>query len=286
MEWSLKELRCFVAAATSGTITGAASELHVSQASASRAIAGLERALGQQVLRRGRHGCVLTAFGEALLPHARRLLAQVDTMNALAQREQHRIRLGYAWSALGKHTTNLLRQWRETDAASELHFEHHDTPTSGLAEGRCDVAIMRSPPDPLKYSSAVIGLERRVGVFSVDDPLWARRRTLRMREFAARTVAAEPRAGTTRRELWDGGPAPENFLAVSNTEDWLTTISAGEAVGVSAESTAVHHARSGVRFIPITDAPRIAVRLVWWRDEAPTGVEALVELATRLYARG
>lgn len=286
MEWSLREMRCFVAAASFGTITDAAAELHISQASASRAIASLERALGQRVLRRGRHGCEPTAFGEALLPQARRLLAQVDTVNTLAERQHERIRVGYAWSALGKHTTALLREWREEYPDSELHFEQHSTPTSGLAEGRCDVAIMRSPPDPARYSSAVIGLERRHAVFSADDPLWAKRRSLRMREFAGRAVAAEPLTGTTRRELWDGGPAPDTFIAVADTEDWLNTLSAGEAVGVSAEATSVHHARSGIRFIPITDAPRIAVRLVWWRNEAPRGIEALVELATRRYARG
>ncbi|RKQ90075.1 DNA-binding transcriptional LysR family regulator [Mycolicibacterium mucogenicum 261Sha1.1M5] len=285
MEWSLRELRCFVTAASFGTITDAAIELHISQASASRAIAGLERALGQRVLRRGRHGCEPTAFGEALLPQARRLLAQVDAVNTLAAREQDRLRLGYAWSALGKHTTTLLRGWRAEQPTVELHFEQHFTPTSGLAEGRCDVAIMRSPPDPAKFSSAVIGLERRHAVFSADDPLWAKRRSLRMREFAGRTVAAEPRSGTTKRELWDGGPAPASFITVADTEDWLNTLSAGEAVGVSAEATAVHHARAGVRFIPITDAPRIAVRLVWWRDESPSGIEALVEHTTRLYAR-
>ncbi|KUF07319.1 LysR family transcriptional regulator [Leucobacter sp. G161] len=285
MEWSLREMRCFVLAASFGTITDAAIELHISQASASRAISSLERALGQRVLRRGRHGCEPTAFGEALLPQARRLLAQVDTVNTLAEREHDRLRLGYAWSALGKHTTSVLREWRAQYPNTELHFSQHSTPTSGLAEGRCDVAIMRIPPDAARFSSAVIGLERRFAVFSADDPQWAKRRTLRMREFAGRTVAAEPRSGTTKRELWDGGPAPDTFIAVTDTEDWLNTLSAGEAVGVTAEATSVHHARSGIRFIPITDAPRIAVRLVWWRDEAPNGIEALVELATRLYAR-
>ncbi|GAA1314142.1 LysR family transcriptional regulator [Leucobacter albus] len=286
MEWSLRELRCFVAAATHGTITDAAAELHVSQASASRAIGSLETALGQRVLRRGRYGCEPTAFGEALLPQARRLLAQVDTVNSLAKREHHRLRLGYAWSALGTHTTGLLREWRAAQPGIELHFDQHGSPTSGLAEGRCDVAIMRSSPDQAKYASAVIGLERRVAVFSADDALWSRRRSLRMRDFSGRTVAAEPRAGTTRRELWDGGPAPDRFIAVADTEDWLNTISAGIAVGVSAEATSVHHARSGVKFIPITDAPRIAVHLAWWRGEPPAGLDALIELTTRLYARG
>ena len=286
MEWTLKELRCFVAAATFGTITDAALELHISQAQASRAISQFEAALGQRVLRRGRHGCEVTPFGDALLPQARRLLAQVDTVNSLAAREHDRLRLGYAWSALGAHTTALLRQWRAAHPTTELHFEQHGSATSGLAEGRCDVAIMRQTPDPARFASAIVGLERRLAVFSADDELWHRRRSLRMHEFAGRTVAAEPRAGTTTRELWDGGPAPERFIAVTGTEDWLNTISAGEAVGSTAEATAVHHARAGLRFIPITDAPRIAVHLAWWRDEAPPQLDSLIELVSNLYARG
>ncbi len=284
MEWSLRELRCFVTAAEAGTLTGAAFELHVSQAAVSRGIAALERSLGRRVLHRGRHGCEPTAFGEALLPQARRILAQVSQLDSLARAEHGQLTIGYAWAALGAHTTALQRGWAEAHPETELRLIRHNSPTSGLAEGRCEAAIMRIAPDPARFASAVVGLERRFAAFSSDDSRWARRRSLHMREFAGRTVVADPRTGTTNRALWDGGPAPERFIESEDIEDWLNSLAAGVGVGATSEASAVHHARAGVTFRPIVDAPRIPVRIVWWRSDPPDAIASLIEAVTRLYA--
>lgn len=284
MDVSLRELRCFIAAVEAGTLTGAATELHVSQASVSRGIAGLERTLGQRVLRRGRHGCEPTAFGESMLPDARRILAQVDRLGVLAKAHHGQLNLGYSWAALGRHTTPLLRGWPKSHPETELRLIRHLSPTSGLAEGRCDAAIMRTPPDPARFSSAVVGLERRVAAFSADDPLWAKRRSLRMHEFAGRTILTDPRTGTTSRALWDGGPQPDHFVDIHDIDEWLNSLAAGAGVGVTSEASVVHYARTGIVYRPITAAPRIAVRIAWWRDDPPTGIEALIETVTRLYS--
>lgn len=284
MEWSLRELRSFTTAADLGTLTEAAIQLHVSQASISRSLASLERALGQRLLHRGRHGCEPTAFGEALLPQARRILAGVAGFDALAREQHGQLNLGYAWAALGKHTTKLLRSWGEDHPGVELKLVQHQSPTAGLAEGRCDAAILRTAPDPARFASAVVGLEQRVAAFSSDDQLWARRRTLRMNDFATRTVLTDSRSGTTTQELWDGGPAPERFIESRDMEDWLNQLVAGIGVGSTSEATAVQHGRGGVTFRPIADAPRIPVRIAWWRSDPPNAIAALLETVTRLYA--
>lgn len=284
MEWTLRELRCFVTAADTGTLTAAAEELHVSQAAVSRAIASLERSLGQRMLRRGRHGCEPTAFGETMLPQARRILVAASGLDALAREQHGQLNLGYAWAALGSHTTALLRGWAEEHPETELRLVRHNSPSSGLAEGRCDAAIMRVAPDPERFASVVIGLERRVAAFSSDDPLWARRRSLRMRDFDGRTLLSDQRTGTTSLALWEGGPAPARLIESSDIEDWLNNVAAGTGVGVTSEATVAQHARAGVSFRPIVDAPRIAVRIAWWRSEPPDAIAALLETATRLYA--
>lgn len=286
MEWSLRELRCFVTAADLGTLTETAEIMHVSQAAVSRNIASLERSLGQRVLHRGRHGCEPTAFGEALLPQARRILAGAERLNALAREQHGQLVLGYAWAALGKHTSALQRGWAKDHPETELKLLRYSSPTSGLAEGRCDAAIVRAAPNSAQFASAVVGLERRLAAFSSDDPLWSRRRSLRMRDFASRTVLADSRTGTTKQTLWDGGPAPEHFLDSADLDDWLNGIAAGVGVGTTAEATAAQHRRAGVTFRPITDASRIPVRIAWWRSDPPDKIAELIETVTRLYHSG
>jgi regulatory helix-turn-helix LysR family protein len=65
MQWSLRELRFFVTAAEAGSFTEAAAQLYVSQAAVSRTIAGLEKSVGDRLLRRVPRGCELTGSGTA-----------------------------------------------------------------------------------------------------------------------------------------------------------------------------------------------------------------------------
>ena len=79
-ELEVRLLRAFVALAERGGVTVAAKALGVAQSTVSEALAALERAIGVPVMSRaqGRRAAQLTAEGEALLPHARAVLAAVD----------------------------------------------------------------------------------------------------------------------------------------------------------------------------------------------------------------
>lgn len=284
MEWSLRELRFFVTAADAGSFTDAAAELYVSQAAVSRTIAGLERTVGDRLLRRVPRGCELTSTGQQVLPHARRILAEADRFTEFLTTRHGILRVGYAWAALGRHTTVLQRDWAKSHPAIQLELVRHDSPTAGLAEGLCDVAIVRRPLDDKRFDSVVVGLERRLAVFASDDPRWSRRRQLTMAEIADRTVVIDPRVGTTSSALWDSADHHPEFIESVNVDSWLDAIAAGRGVGTTAEATAHHHLRPGVVYRPIKDGPRIAVQLVWWHDHRPGGLGDLIDAVTRLYA--
>lgn len=283
MEWSLRELHCFVTAVEAGSFTDAGIKLGVSQASVSRTIANFEKALGDRVLRRARYGCEPTALGEALLPQARRILGEVSRLDEFTHSRRSELRLGYAWAAIGRHTVPLLRSWDSIHREISLHLVRHNSATAGLAEGLCDVAIMRTPPDERRFDSAVVGLERRLVAFASDDALWARRRSLRMSEIAERTIITDPQTGTTTSELWSSPVDPVRFVESGDVDEWLDAIAAGVGVGTTAEATATHHPRIGVTYRPITDGPRVPVHLSWWREDPPSGVNQLVETISNLY---
>ena len=284
MEWSLRELRFFVAAAEAGSFTDAAARLHVSQAAVSRTIAGLEKTVGDTLLRRVPRGCELTSTGQQVLPQARQVLSQAEKFTEFLSTRHGVLRLGYAWAALGLHTARLQKEWARRHGAIELELVRHNSPSAGLAEGLCDVAIVRRPVDERRFDSVVVGLERRLAAFASDDPEWSRRRLLSMAEIAERTVIIDPRVGTTSGELWSGSNQPARFIESTDVDGWLDAIAGGRGVGTTAEATAHHHPRPGVTYRPIKDGPRIPVRLAWWRGNRPAGLEELVDAVTRLYA--
>lgn len=286
MDWSLRELEVFVMAADVGSFTDAAAELRISQAAVSRTIASLERSVGEQLLRRVPRGCELTTSGRALLPHARRVLAEAARFNQFLQTRQGELRLGYAWAALGRYTAPLQRQWPQECPETELKLVRHNSPTAGLAEGMCDVAIMRRAIDDRRFDSVVVGLERRFVAFAADDPEWSRRRQLSMAEIATRTIVIDTRVGSTTEDMWRDLEHPPRFIESTDVDSWLDTISAGRSIGTTSEATAEHHIRRSVTYRPVKDGPRIAVRLAWWRDARPNDLAELIDAVTRLYAGG
>ena len=275
----LRQLRCLVAIVDEGTFTDAAIELGVSQAAVSRTLAALESALGVRLLRRTSREVVPTAVGSRVVARARRLLAEADDLVREATSGHSALRIGYAWSAMGRHTVAFQRRWSERHV--ELQLVRTNSATGGLAEGACDLAVVRTEPDHRRFDGVIVGLERRYCAMASDDP-WVRRRSLRLAEIAERRLVIDRRSGTTTTGLWP----PENQPEVEYTQDvddWLTVIATGRCVGVTAESTVAQYPRPGVTFRAVRDAAPIPVRLIWWRDDPHPATRAAVALLTELY---
>ncbi|MFF6824728.1 LysR family transcriptional regulator [Streptomyces longwoodensis] len=277
----LRQLRCLVAIVDEGGFTDAAAVLGVSQAAVSRTLASLERALGVRLVRRTSRVVAPTATGLRVVAHARRVLGEVDALVQEVASGHTRLRIGYAWSALGRHTVAFQRQWAERHPGTELHLVRVNASSAGLAEGACDLAVVRRPLDDRRFDTAIVGLERRLCALAVDDPL-ARRRSVRLADLGGRTLLIDRRTGTTTADLWppDARPAVEE---VHDVDDWLTVIATGRGVGVTAESTAHQYPRPGVVYRPVRDAEPVAVRLAWWRDDPHPATQAVIELLTALY---
>lgn len=284
-DWTLRDLRFFLAVAEEGSFTEAASRLFVSQAAVSRTVASFEKTVGDQLFRRVPHGSELTETGRRVLPEARRVLAEADRFTRVLGEGHGELRLGYSWAALGKHTTALQRTWQRGTSSGlpDLRLVHHNTPTAGLLEGHCDVAVMRTAVNDPRLDAAVVGLEKRLCAFAADDDLWRRRRVLTMAEIAERTVVIDPRTGTTSALLWADAPVQPRTIETFDVDVWLDAIAAGRGVGTTAEATAHHHGRADVRYLPVKDAPRIPVHLAWLRDRVPADLRELVTVVTGLY---
>lgn len=108
----LKDLRCVVAIAESGSFVAASERLHMSQPSVSARIRGLEADLGAELFARGARGVTPTQLGEELLRHARSILRQVHDaeadMQAFRASPVGLVRVGLPTSLTAALTTPLL----------------------------------------------------------------------------------------------------------------------------------------------------------------------------------
>lgn len=283
MDVELRHLRALIAVVDEGTFTAAAAALHTSQASVSRTVGSLERALGARVLHRTTREIALTPVGTEVLHHARQVLDGLAALRRAAESARGDLRVGYAWAALGRHTREVQRRWSRDHPGSALRLVQRVTPTAGLLEGGVDVAVLRHASVDPRLASALLGQERRYAAVSADDPL-ARRRVLSLRDLSDRTVAVDVQTGTTTDRLWPPGAAPDALREVVGIEEWLTAIAAGEAVGLTAEATTTQHPRAGVAYRRVRDAPPVDVRLAWWKDSPPAYLADLLVVATDAYA--
>ncbi|MFI0712321.1 LysR family transcriptional regulator [Streptomyces inhibens] len=283
-ELELRHLRCLIAIVDTGSFTDAAIELGVSQAAVSRTLLALERILGVRLLHRTSRTVTPTTAGVQVLARARHLLAEADELVHQATTGHTRLRIGHAWSAMGRHTAEFQRRWHDRYPDVELHLIRHNTPTGGLAEGLCDMAVVRTTIDTRRCAHALVGHERRCLALASDDP-WARRRSIRLTEIRDRTLVVDRRTGTTTLDLWSQGARP----AVEYThdiDDWLAAIATGRCVGVTPQATATQYRRDGITYRPVRDAEPVPVHLIWRRHDPHPATHAAVALLADLYREG
>ncbi|MEV6040661.1 LysR family transcriptional regulator [Nonomuraea sp. NPDC052116] len=283
-ELELRHLRCLVAIVDTGSFTDAGIELGLSQAAVSRTLLALERILGVRLLHRTSRTLTPTTAGVQVLARARHLLAEADELVHQATTGHTRLRIGHAWSAMGRHTAEFQRRWHDRYPGVELHLIRHNTPTGGLAEGLCDLAVVRTPIDTRRYAHALVGHERRYLALASDDP-WAGRRSIRLDEIRERTLVVDRRTGTTTLDLWPEGARPATEYT-HDIDDWLAAIATGRRVGVTPQATANQYRRDGITYRPLRDADPVPVHLIWRRHDPHPATHAAVALLADLYREG
>ncbi len=148
MQYTLKQLRYFAAAAEEGSVTAAAKAIRVSQPSISEAIAHLEEAFDLQLfVRHHARGLALTPAGQRLLVEARSLLAHAgdlsQSVGGLADKLAGDLEVGCFITFAPMLMPALLGAFaaRFPDIRVRLHEDHTAALLDGLRGGRFDLAL-------------------------------------------------------------------------------------------------------------------------------------------------
>lgn len=189
----LRQLHCFVAAADSGTMTGAAERLHLSQSAVSLSVAALERRLGAQLLvRRRARTLLLTPAGRRLLPAARELLAHAgETLRHAAEPSgvAGPLVVGCFSTVAPLLLPGLLQSF--TAAHPEVVVDFLDGPVPELEEamrrGACDLAIVDALGLSPDMEHETLYRARAYALFAAADPL-AGREAVALAELAERDM--------------------------------------------------------------------------------------------------
>ena len=149
---TLEELHWFVVLAETEHVTDAAAELQVSQPTLSRALARFERNAGTPLFDRVNRRLRLNAYGEIMLEHARRSIAEMrsatERIAALRDPDTGRVRLAFLHSLANWYVPEQLRRFRES--AGTIGFELFQGPaheiTQRVIDGQADIAITAPRP--------------------------------------------------------------------------------------------------------------------------------------------
>lgn len=281
MNIEVRHLRALVAVIDEMSFTDAAIALGVSQAAVSRSIAALEAELSNTLIERTTRAVKPTQEGERVSGLARRILADLDRI-AHRHTPGEPVRLGFAWSALGRHTLSLQKIWSQRHPETPLRLVSLPTPDAGLAEGKTDIIISRIPLSTDNYRQIKIGEESRFCAMAADD-VWSRRRFIHLSELSGRTLAIDTRTGSTTLQLWSERSDQIDTVETTNVDEWLHLIAGGEAVGLTAEATVFQHPRPGIKYVPVRGAPPITVWLVTRKHSGDRHFDELAGLANTLY---
>jgi DNA-binding transcriptional LysR family regulator len=281
MDFTIHQLRCFLAVARELHFGRAAARLHLSPSALSDQVAALERRVSRPLFDRSSRGVELTVHGRELLPLARRAVEGMDEVVEWGRGETADpcVRIGLMVPST---------EFRAIMAGAARHMPGVRWQVRHLGFTGCHEALVRGEVDcafvvgthggPLPgFESLPLWEEDLLLVLSERHRL-AGRDSVTLAEIAEETfVAVEGGA----HDQWFSpvtadGSIPHLLPVARDFEEILETCAAGQGVNIAGRSAETVYAHSGVRFVPIVDAPRVTTCLSVRDGRRPAALDRFV----------
>jgi LysR family transcriptional activator of glutamate synthase operon len=291
----LRHLRYFEAVARHSHVTRAAAELHIAQPALSKQISQLEQELGVALFDRVGRNVRLTEAGEALLPHARAVMAQVEAARAeMAERiglRRGRATVGTPPTVGTQLLPTVLAAFNRQYPGIELRLHESGVQTllDLLETGLTDVAVVTLPVEdehltvvPLFTEEMVVAVwkghqlasREEVEIKQLQQEPWVLSpENYELREATLNACAA---AGFTPRVVLDGG----------ETDTLLRFVAAG--IGVALVPRLAINGSRELTTLRVSDQRLTRTLGIVWRGDrvASPAARALREFLVEQLRRG
>ncbi len=290
----LRWIEAFLAVAEELHFGRAAERLHMAQSPLSQVIRKLERELGTPLFERSTRVVELSPAGQAFLPHARRVLEELDLARraTTAGRAEVYGNVTIGFSGALNHLTlpPLTRAVRRRHPHIALSLVGRTTTNDAVARlqaGLLDLAFVGLPITAEGIDSRVISVEP-LGVVAPSDHPLAGAATVELAQFADDDFVSMPAApGSILRENMvaaavESGFRPRVVQEVSDPYVVLSFVAAG--VGVSVAPASLRPILpAGCVYLPIAGvAPTLSAGLAWRADDRSSALRAVLSVAVEV----
>lgn len=276
VNFSIRQVRYFIAAAEAGQFAAAAAKVHVTQAAIASSIRQLEQALGLELFTRHHaSGVSLTVDGHRFLQHAHQIVGAVHAALRdpdLAQREVvGKLRVVASHSILGSYVVPAIARFVKAYPAVDLDLVEMVRPRAeqALRDGRADAGLLwlDNVQGHAGLEALALTRSRRQLWLPAAHPLLERRgialRDLAGLPYGLFSMDETPRS--TLRFMRAAGVEPQVRYRVTSLEALRSLVAQGLAVTVLADVAYRPFSSEGLRIEarPLTDAiPPIEIGLV------------------------
>ena len=296
LHFDLFDLKLFVYVADARSLTRGAEKACISLAAASTRIKQMEEAVGGKLLHRSAQGVSLTAAGQAVLYHAKRVMQQMEHLRCDMQ-------------DFGKGIKGHVRVFANTTAVTDflpeilpgflahnprINVDLQEKPNAqiprGVLDGRADIGIVAGRVDTLGLEAIHFSTDRLVLVTSRKHR-FAKHRRISFAETLDEDAIGMQQGSTLQTflaQITDNlGKRQKLRIQLGSFDAMCRMIGSGVGIGVVPESAARRNQESmQLALIDLSDAWCVRERYLLVRDRAalPIYAQALVETLCRHYA--
>lgn len=280
----MRHLRYFTAVAHAGTVSAAATSLHVTQPGLSRQLRQLETELGVRLFDRAAGRLALSGAGRALLPLAVELLERADAFRVAATFHAHgglaRLTIAAPTVTLTEVVAPFVATLVPDDPTVDVLAADDVTSVEALARG-ADLAIGTARP-AAPYRSLPLAV-LPVWAYVPPGHPWAARSRVELAELVDEPLIG-PSPTSTARQALEAALAAEGDTWTSFTETANGTVAQALAAAGRGVAIVSDDPRYGLVPLPVglPDGRTLSIRLVSTWDAQHSAAATLAAMARRL----